>query len=133
MVAKYSLIAAGGALGASLRWLVGTALETDGFPWAIFLVNVFGCALLGALMAQQWKHARARLWLHDFGGIGFCGGLTTMSSFAVGVVDLTDSGRPEVAVAYVLASVVGGAACLVVAAMAVRNRGVRLVPLEERP
>ena len=63
-------------------WPVGT-----GLPWTVFLLNCGGSFVLGVLLAEEWAHPRARLLLHDAGGIGFCGGLTTFSTYAVEVVD----------------------------------------------
>ncbi len=45
-------VAAGGAVGASLRYLLGEAVpDHDGFPWTTFAINVVGSFLLAALPA----------------------------------------------------------------------------------
>ena len=75
------LVVAGAALGAPTRWWVDRAIQrrwTPVLPWGTFLVNVSGSALLG-LLAAQWHSTSAVLALF---GIGFCGSLTTFSSFA---------------------------------------------------
>lgn len=127
-------IAGGGALGASARWAVLALLPaTTGFPWPVLLVNVVGSALLGVVLAEEWAHPRARLLLHDAGGIGFCGGFTTFSTFALDVARLARDGRGGLAATYVLASV---AACLVaVVTTATALRAVRALdlPLEGEP
>ena len=85
-------IAAGGALGASCRWFLVEASGNHRFPWPLLLVNVLGSLVLGALLAEESEHPRARVALHDLGAIGFCGGLTTFSTFAVEIVELIDRG-----------------------------------------
>lgn len=62
-----SLVAAGAIPGALLRWHLPSLL----------LANLLGCLLLGLLLG--WPGARPRLML--WGGIGFCGSLTSFSSW----------------------------------------------------
>jgi fluoride exporter len=72
------LVALGAALGAPLRFLVGSRLDGPGFPTGTLAVNVAGSFLLGLFSALALGgHAMALL------GTGFCGGFTTYSSFAV--------------------------------------------------
>lgn len=127
-------IACGGALGAALRWAVLTLTTTpSGFPWPVFVMNVAGCAVLGVILAEEWNHPRARLLLHDFGGIGFCGGLTTFSTFAVEVAELGREGRAGLAAGYLAASVVVGILAAVAGAGALRRVRALTLPLEEEP
>ena len=126
-------IAAGGAVGATCRWLVVAATDDHRFPWPVLVVNVVGSFILGVLLAEEPTHPRARVALHDLGAIGFCGGLTTFSTFAIEVVELIDRGDGALAVPYGLASVVGTIAAVVAgAALLRRTRAVEL-PLEEAP
>jgi CrcB protein len=96
-------------LGAVARWavieLVGLG---DGFPWAVFAVNVVGCGLLGALLVVARDRPRHRAVAGDLLGIGFCGGFTTMSTFAVELATFARDGRSGMAVLYLTASVVAG-------------------------
>lgn len=71
------LVAVGGAVGATLRFLVGHRLGHD-LPLGTFLVNVVGSFLLGLLTALSLDEQVLALL-----GTGFCGGLTTYSAFAV--------------------------------------------------
>ncbi len=72
------LVALGAALGAPLRYLLATTLDTERFPRGTLLVNVAGSFLLGlSLAAGATGHWLALL------GTGFCGGFTTYSAFAV--------------------------------------------------
>jgi CrcB protein len=101
------LVAGGGVAGAGVRWAVLTTLVEGGaFPWATLLVNVVGCLAVG-LLAGAAQGTRALL------GIGFAGGLTTFSTFTVEAALLLDDVRPGLALAYVTASVLSGAAAVV--------------------
>lgn len=71
------LVALGAALGAPLRFALGHLLDDD-WPWGTLVVNVLGSGLLGLFTGLGLTgHPLALL------GTGFCGGLTTYSSFAV--------------------------------------------------
>jgi CrcB protein len=101
-----ALVALGGALGATVRWAaleVGPA--TSSFPWVIFAVNVVGSALLGAITSHVRRRPH-RTRVGDLLGVGFCGGLTTMSTFAVEVAVFTRDGRTGLALGYLAASTV---------------------------
>lgn len=73
------LVATGAALGAPLRFLAGHHLD-ERFPWGTLLVNTVGSALLGLFAALSLTDGSWALL-----GVGFCGGLTTYSAFAVKV------------------------------------------------
>lgn len=96
-------VALGGAVGASVRWWVRQAVTFDSFPWHTLLVNVIGCALLAFVISRELPLGVNRLL-----AVGFCGGLTTFSTFAVEVVELLDDGRPAMALTYVALSLALG-------------------------
>ena len=96
-------------------------------------VNVVGSVVLGVLLAEEWNHPRWRLWLHDVGGIGFCGGLTTFSTFTVEVVELVRRDAIDVAVSYGVLSVVSSIAGVVVGAALLRRIRALALPLEGQP
>lgn len=130
---RVTAIAIGGAAGTGLRWAVVTSVETGRFPWPVFAINVAGSVLLGVLLAEEWSHPRARLLLHDAGGIGFCGGLTTFSTFSLEVVNLARDCDTGVAVIYTVASVVAAIAGVTAGAGALRRVRAVTLPLEEDP
>ena len=74
------LVAAGAAVGAPLRYLLDRAVRsrTDSpFPWGTLAVNLIGCVLLGVLIAGPVGAPTAAGL-----GTGFCGALTTYSTFS---------------------------------------------------
>lgn len=106
----YLAAAAGGALGALARYGLAESLphRVGTWPWAVLLVNLSGCLVLGVLVAAVFARHPDSPWLRPLLGTGVLGGYTTFSTFAVDAVQLTDAGRPWVAAGYVVASVVGG-------------------------
>ncbi len=88
------VVALGGAIGASVRFLL-----SQQFPgiWTIAVINIVGSLLLGVLAAMLGPDRLWRLFL----GVGVLGGFTTYSTFAVDVVQ-----NPGSAVLYVLATLV---------------------------
>ena len=96
-VKTLTVIAAGGALGAAARYGLAVAwpAPVGGFPWAIFVVNVSGCLLIGVLMALRPKPL-----LRHFLGTGVLGGYTTFSAYTLDFQQLVAAGRAGMAVAY---------------------------------
>jgi len=103
------LVALGGGLGASLRYLVGqwTAANLGpGFPLGTWAVNIIGGLAMGLLVAVLARAAEAeplRLLL----GVGVLGGFTTFSAFSLEVVTMLERGDALWALGYALASVTG--------------------------
>lgn len=96
-ISLFLAILAGG-LGAALRYVgtVAVPVKKDGFPWAIFIVNAVGSLLVGFLTALLSN----ALLAPELGYIlitGFCGGLTTMSTFAVESIERIRNGNWMVA------------------------------------
>lgn len=115
-------IAAGGALGALARQLVGEAwpagLET--FPWATFLINVSGSLLIGILMAVLGRLPEHHRLLRPFLGVGILGGFTTFSTYAVQSHELVRGGHPVLAIAYLSVTAVSAILAVVLGVMLVR-------------
>jgi CrcB protein len=103
-------VAIGGAAGAGCRWYTGHLVGSSGdWPWATFVVNVAGCLFLAAIAARlPFVGHRAVLLWRDGLGTGFCGGLTTFSTFAVEAAELIRDGRAGLAVGYLVASLAAG-------------------------
>ena len=115
-------IAAGGALGSAGRWLVSEAVTmAGGFPWPTFLVNVSGALLIGVLMVVVTDVVTDRPLLRLFLGVGFLGGWTTFSTYALEARDLLAAGEPTLAATYVVGSVVVGPAAAWLGVVATRR------------
>lgn len=121
-VRRVAATAVGGVAGAGLRWAVTAAAGATRLPWPVLLVNAAGCALLGYLVVVAQERPAQRWLLHDGAGVGFCGGLTTYSSFAVAVVQEVRGGEALVALSNVAASVAVGLVCVAAGAAAARRR-----------
>jgi CrcB protein len=104
------LVALGAAVGAPVRYLTDRAIQArhdSVFPWGTWSVNVAGSFLLGLLAAgAATSHltdpAMALL------GIGFCGALTTFSTFGYETVRLIVAGSWFYAAANIAAGIVAG-------------------------
>jgi CrcB protein len=109
-----TLLAVGGGAGANARyWLGRLVAQLQGpveFPWATFLINVSGSAVLGLVAGQFLGHPHdpvRRNW-YLLLGTGFCGGFTTFSTFSLETLELLRDGKPGAAAGYVLGSVLAG-------------------------
>jgi fluoride exporter len=100
-----SVVALGGVIGASARFGIEVAWPTPagGFPWATFLINASGCALIGVLMVVTEAKFTNRL-VRPLLGTGVLGGFTTFSTYAVEVTRLTGASAFRVAVIYFIAT-----------------------------
>jgi fluoride exporter len=102
------LVILGAAVGAPLRYLTDRAVQAfhdTVFPWGTFTVNVVGSLILGLLVggvAEAVIPHSVMLLV----GTGFCGALTTYSTFSYESLSLRESGARFYAVAYVVISVV---------------------------
>jgi CrcB protein len=100
------LVVAGAVAGAPLRvWVTRLAVRLGGDPAVGTLgVNVAGTAVLGALAGASGVSAATVALV----GTGFCGALTTFSTFGADVFRLVDLRRLLVALGYVAATLVFG-------------------------
>jgi len=73
-------VGAGGALGACTRYAIGQGIRTEGR--GVLVANVAGSFLLGLLTGGGVGGTPGLAF-----GTGFCGALTTFSSFGVHTVD----------------------------------------------
>lgn len=108
-----AIVFAGGAVGTAAREGLALVIPTmDGIPLAIFVINVVGAFLLGALLEglsrggpDEGRRRGIRLLI----GTGFLGGFTTYSTLATDTSQLVAHGSSGLAIAYSLGTVVIGA------------------------
>ncbi len=116
-------VAAGGAIGATLRYLAGVGIVRlighSSFPVAIISVNVLGSFLMGAFVVLA-AH-RDLTHLSPFVMTGLLGGFTTFSAFSLEAVTLYERGAVGQAALYVGISVVASILALVAGMWAARS------------
>jgi len=109
-------VAAGGAVGGSMRHALILAFPTDPglFPWVIFGENIAGAFLLGLLFTVLTVPWRDSPTLRLFLCTGVLGSFTTFSNYSLDIVALVGQGNPGLALAYSLGSIGAGLlACFV--------------------
>ncbi|MQY37486.1 putative fluoride ion transporter CrcB [Streptomyces sp. RB17] len=118
-----AVVALGGALGACCRYGLSLAWPTPPgcFPWATFLTNVIGCAVIGVFMVLITDVWAAHRLVRPFFGTGVLGGFTTFSTHAVDVRKLLDAGRPGLGLAYLAATLCAALAAVWLASVAARR------------
>jgi CrcB protein len=106
------LVALGAAVGAPARYLTDRAVQSrvagrgpSRMPFGTLSVNVVASLVLG-LLAGLGTHVGHHM--SALIGTGFCGALSTYSTFGFETMRLSGDGRARVAVEYVLASLVLG-------------------------
>jgi fluoride exporter len=112
--ARIAVIACGGAIGTLARAGLAEALphRPDQWPWATFIANLAGAFILGWLLTRLAERtAPSRHW-RFFAGTGFCGALTTFSTFSFETVRLLEENAFVHAAANVGLSVVAGVVAL---------------------
>jgi fluoride exporter len=102
------LIFVGAAIGAPLRYLTDRAVQSRHdslFPWGTFIVNLIGCLILGSLAGAGTALPASAL---AFAGTGFCGALTTYSTFSYETLRLAEQKAYFYAATNALVSIVAG-------------------------
>jgi len=104
------LVILGAAVGAPLRYLTGQVFHARHnfvIPWQTFTVNLAGSFLLGFLLHGVTAHQLSDS-VYALLGTGFCGALTTYSTFSWEAVQLFQKRAHAYALIYVTASIFGG-------------------------
>ncbi len=110
-------VAAGGALGALLRWALSTGWTSapGTIAWSVLLINVVGSALLGVVTVSAARRLPHRPAVVAFLGAGLLGGFTTFSTVMVLSLQLANEGHPWLASLQVLLNVLLSVMAAVVA------------------
>jgi CrcB protein len=104
------LVITGAAVGAPLRYLTDRAVQSRHdtvFPWGTFAVNVLGSLILG-LITGAVSAGGASPQVQLAVGTGFCGALTTYSTFSYETLRLLEGDARLFAAANIVASMVAG-------------------------
>ena len=112
---EIAAVAVGGAIGATLRWGLGTWIvgrTGAAFPWHTLAINVLGAFLIGVLMAVSLERgAVGGTWLL-FLGTGILGGFTTFSTLSYESIALMNQGLMAAGFANMFGSGVAGLAAV---------------------
>lgn len=114
----YLVLAFFAFIGGTARYWLGVWIPAvSGFPLGTLLVNLLGCFIFSWLVKHILSDidVSARLVLGV--GVGFCGALTTFSSFALDTMKLVQSDQIGLAFIYLLLSFFGGLAMTVLGEM----------------
>lgn len=111
------LVAVGGAVGSVGRWAIaayGPRLVQRRWPrqsrerilpWMTFTANVLACLLLGVFVARLGSATGGVEVVYLLLSAGVCGGLSTLSTAALDVVDLVRRGTTAIALGYMMLTV----------------------------
>ena len=123
MISNVSLVAVGGAVGATLRYLTGIGIVRlfghHDFPVAILVANVAGSFLMGVFV--ELAAERGLTHLSPLVMTGFLGGFTTFSAFSLETMTLFERGAMAQAALYVVLSVGLSVGALALAMYATRG------------
>ncbi len=104
-------VVCGGALGALSRYMIALGVAAlvpkPWLPWGTIIANLTGCFLIGAL-SQTVLHSQSHDLIKYMLIVGFCGALTTFSSFGLEAFNMMESHQHWRALTDVLLQMVFG-------------------------
>lgn len=113
----------GGGVGSVTRWLVSMKLNSlsSNIPVGTLIVNLVGAFIIGLALALFTRMTHIDPVWKLLITTGFCGGLTTFSTFSVEVVYLIQDGKLAWATGTVLLNLAGSLAMTMLAFMLVNS------------
>lgn len=96
---RLARVAVGGAIGTLVRHGALSLTDGDADDWMLLAINGIGSLIVGILAARRLQPERWAL-----AATGFCGGLTSFSTFCLAVARSLDAGEPLQATGNVLAT-----------------------------
>lgn len=102
-------VAVGGMLGCLMRWILALLLNRyfPTLPPGTLAANFIGCYVIGIALAVFTVNPAIPLEWRLFVTTGFCGGLTTFSTFSAEIVTLLQSGRTAWAMGTIAVHLIG--------------------------
>ena len=111
MIHNMILVALGGAFGSALRYLLGwlwPATSNGGLPLGTLTANVLGCLAIGFVGELLQRSFGMNEQLRLLVCVGFCGGLTTLSTLVNETSGMAHANQLLLGAAYLGASVALG-------------------------
>lgn len=108
-MAQIAYIAAGGALGSVLRYLMSTGIYSvlgRGFPYGTLAVNILGCLTMGIVYVFLYERMDISAEWRAGLVIGVLGGFTTFSAFSIETMNLIEAGEQLKAIINILFSII---------------------------
>ena len=101
-------IALGSVIGAWLRWGISLRFNSvfENIPFGTVIVNLIGAFIIG-LAVSFFSNSSISPNYKLFVVTGFCGALTTFSTFSVEIVELLQASKLEYAISTIAIHVIG--------------------------